>query len=164
MTEVFVLGLDVSMNSTGWAILGVKGDAVRLVDSGIIKAKTKQSHGKRLQNQRQHFVDIVERYKPTHVAREAGFSRHIKSTQVLFKAYGVTEEVFADFDLVEYAAATIKKIVTGSGRADKTEVESAIRYELNLPESFEFKSDDESDAMGVALTLIENKELKGVTK
>lgn len=160
MTEIFVLGLDVSMNSTGWAILGVKGDAVRLVDSGIIKAKTKESHGKRLRNQREHFVEIVEKFKPSFVAREAGFSRHIKSTQVLFKAYGVTEEVFADFDLVEYAAATIKKLVTGSGRADKTEVESAIRYELKLPETFKFASDDESDAIAIGLTIIEKNGLR----
>lgn len=154
MKEIFVLGLDVSMNSTGWAILGVKKNAVRLVDSGIIKAKTKQSHGKRLNNQRTQFKEIVEKHQPKYVARESGFTRHIKATQVLFKAYGVTEEFFADYDLVEYAASTIKKEVTGSGRADKTEVESAIRYELNIPDSYHFKSDDESDAIAIGYTIV----------
>jgi crossover junction endodeoxyribonuclease RuvC len=157
--EIFVLGLDVSMNSTGWAVLGVKGQAVRLVDSGIIKANTKQPHGKRLRNQRETFKKIIEKYRPNYVAREAGFSRHIKATQTLFKAYGVADEFFAEDDLVEYAAATIKKVVTGKGRATKEEVESAIRVLLNLPDSFEFKSDDESDAVAIALTLIRDKGL-----
>jgi crossover junction endodeoxyribonuclease RuvC len=157
--EIFVLGLDVSMNSTGWAVLGVKGQTVRLVDSGIIKANTKQPHGKRLRNQRETFKKIIEKYRPNYVAREAGFSRHIKATQTLFKAYGVADEFFAEDDLVEYAAATIKKVVTGKGRATKEEVESAIRVLLNLPDSFEFKSDDESDAVAIALTLIRDKGL-----
>ncbi|WP_033829068.1 crossover junction endodeoxyribonuclease RuvC [Bacillus andreraoultii] len=157
--EIFVLGLDVSMNSTGWAVLGVKGQAVRLVDSGIIKANQKQPHGKRLRKQRETFKAIIEKYRPKYVAREAGFSRHIKATQTLFKAYGVADEFFAEDDLVEYAAATIKKVVTGKGRATKEEVESAIRKLLNLPDSFEFQSDDESDAVAIAITLIRDKSL-----
>lgn len=162
MEEVFVLGLDVSMNSTGWAVLGIKGQDVRLIDSGIIKANTKQSHGKRLQNQRENFKEIVEKYKPKYVAREAGFSRHVKSTQTLFKAYGVTEEFFAEYDLVEYAAATIKKVVTGNGRASKPEVEKAVRSILNLPEDYVFQSDDESDAMAIGITIVEKHNIRGL--
>jgi crossover junction endodeoxyribonuclease RuvC len=153
---IYVLGLDVSMNSTGWAVLGVdKG--VHYVDSGIIKANTKLSHGRRLRGQRENFAAIVEKYPISYVAREAGFSRHRKSTQALFKAYGVAEEFFAENDLVEYAAATIKKVVTGNGRASKEEVEAAIRKILKLPESFKFKSDDESDALAITITLIKDK-------
>ncbi|WP_163530923.1 crossover junction endodeoxyribonuclease RuvC [Halobacillus ihumii] len=160
MTEIFVLGLDVSMNSTGWAVLGVKGEAVRLIDSGIVKANTKKAHGERLTKQRENFEQILNEYPIEYAAREAGFSQHKKATQVLFKAYGVAEEYFSKMGLVEYAASTIKKVVTGSGRASKTELQQAIEVELNLPDDFEFKSDDESDAMGVALTLIEKKKLR----
>lgn len=161
MKETFVLGLDVSMNSTGWAVLGVKGQDVRLVDSGIVKANVKKAHGERLSKQRNEFEKILNDYPIDYVAREAGFTRHIKATQVLFKAYGVTEEFFSKMGLVEYAASTIKKVVTGSGRSSKMEVESAIAYELNLSEDFVFASDDESDAMGIGLTLIEKKNLRG---
>nr|BDD45016.1 crossover junction endodeoxyribonuclease RuvC [Bacillaceae bacterium] len=155
---IHVLGLDVSMNSTGWAVLSVEKGTVRLVDSGIIKANTKHNHGQRLRKQRETFTEIVERYQPKYVAREAGFSRHIKSTQTLFKAYGVAEEFF-NGEADEYAASTIKKVVTGNGKATKEAVEKSIRKTLNLPIDFEFKSDDESDAIGVALTLIHNKKL-----
>jgi crossover junction endodeoxyribonuclease RuvC len=156
---IYVLGLDVSMNSTGWAVLSVDSEGVvHYVDSGIIKANTKHNHGQRLRKQREQFRKIMKEYPVSFVAREAGFSRHIKSTQTLFKAYGVAEEFFAENDLVEYAAATIKKVVTGNGKASKEEVEDAIRETLNL-ENYVFASDDESDAIGVALTLIEDKKL-----
>lgn len=140
------------MNSTGWAVLSVDKDGiVRYVDSGVIIANTELSHGQRLREQRNKFEEILLKYNPTHIAREAGFSRHIKSTQVLFKAYGVAEEFFAEKDLVEYSAATIKKYTTGKGKASKEEVEAAIRKALNMA-SFKFKTDDESDAVAVALT------------
>ena len=159
--ETKVLGLDISMNSSGWAVVGVKEGVVRLIDVGTIKANTKETHGQRLRKQRNAFEEIIEKYEPHFVAREKGFSRHIRSTQVLFKAYGVTEEFFSDYDLVEYAVATIKKNVTGNGHASKEEVEEAIRKRLKLSKDFVFKTDDESDAVGIALTMIKQKNIGG---
>jgi crossover junction endodeoxyribonuclease RuvC len=156
---IYVLGLDVSMNSTGWAVIGVEADRLNLVDSGVIKANDKLPYGKRLRNQRTKFQEIMEIYPIKYAAREAGFSKHTKATQVLFRAYGVTEEFFAELDLVEYAAGTIKKVVTGNGKATKEEVEEAIRRTLNLPESFSFKTNDESDAVGIAITHIKKLKL-----
>lgn len=156
---IYVLGLDVSMNSTGWAVLGVENGTVQYVNSGIIKANTKFSHGQRLRWQRKKFAAIMKRYPIAYVAKEAGFARHVKATQTLFKAYGVVEEFFAENELVDYAASTIKKVVTGKGRATKEEVESATRKLLKLPKSFKFQSDDESDAVAIAITLIRDKGL-----
>ncbi|MDC3413937.1 crossover junction endodeoxyribonuclease RuvC [Terrihalobacillus insolitus] len=160
---IYVIGLDVSMNSTGWAVIGVEADRLHLIDSGVIKANDKLPYGKRLRNQRTKFQEIIEKYPTKYVAREAGFQRHIKATQVLFRAYGVTEEFFADIDLVEYASGTIKKIVTGNGKATKEEVEKAIRETLNLPKTFKFTTNDESDAVGIAITHIKKLKIqKGV--
>lgn len=161
MSKTYVLGLDVSMNSTGWAVLSVSPNGtVRLVETGVIKANTKHSHGQRLRNQRENFAAIMKKYPIKYAAREAGFARYIKSTQVLFKAYGVAEEYFCELDLVEYAPRTIKKVVAGKGKSTKEEVEKAIREILQLRDDFEFKSDDESDAVAVAITLIKDKILK----
>lgn len=162
MNPVYVLGLDVSMNSTGWAVVKVEGDRLLLVASGIIKANTKENHGKRLRKQRNEFAKIMEAYPIKYAAREAGFTRHIKATQVLFKAYGMTEEFF-NGNVDEYAASTIKKVVTGKGKATKEEVEKSIRELMNLPTDFKFASDDESDAVGVAITLVKKQKLGGIT-
>lgn len=155
---VYILGLDVSMNSTGWGVLKKDKNAIHYVDSGVIKVNTKNPHGKRLREQREKFHEIVKIYPVKFVAMESGFARHIKSTQVLFKAYGVAEEYFSNKNLVEYPATTIKKVVTGSGKATKEQVEAVVRKELNL-QDYKFLSDDESDALAVALALIKEKQL-----
>lgn len=152
MQPVYILGLDVSMNKTGWAVIAIEGDSARLVDSGIIKAKTKENYGRRLRGQRTKFKEIMDKYPINFIAREAGFTRHVRATQVLFRAYGVAEEFFSDYDLVEYAASTIKKYIAKNGRASKEEVEDGVREILGLPIDFKFASDDESDAMAIAIT------------
>jgi crossover junction endodeoxyribonuclease RuvC len=152
MTELFILGLDVSMNKTGWAVVAFKDNEARLVDSGIIKVKTKDSYGARLRTQRNKFKDILETYPINTVAREAGFTRHTRATQVLFRAYGVAEEFFVEYDLVEYAASTIKRYIAKNGKATKEEVDAAVREILNLSADFKFASDDESDAIAIAIT------------
>ena len=152
MAKNITLGLDVSMNSTGWAVLTVENRIPILVASGVVKANTKASHGLRLSNQRNVFEEITDKYQPTDIAKEAGFARHMKATQVLYKAYGVTEEFFAEQGIADYPATTIKKTVTGNGNAEKSSVEYFVRERLALPDAFKFKTDDESDAMAVALT------------
>lgn len=148
------------MNLTGWAVLSVKDGIVKYVDSGIIKVNTKKPHSKRLTQQREEFERIVKEYPITYVARELEFARFINAMRVLFKAYGVFEEFFSNRDIVEYAVSSIKKVVTGNGKASKEEVEKAIRKELNIKKKS--KSDDESDAIAVALMLItKNKLIKG---
>jgi crossover junction endodeoxyribonuclease RuvC len=152
MTEVFILGLDVSMNKTGWAVVAFKDNEARLVDSGIIKVKTKDSYGARLRTQRKKFQEILETFPINFVAREAGFTRHVRATQVLFRAYGVAEEFFVDHDLVEYNVSTIKKYIAKNGKASKEEIEAAVREIMGLPIDFKFASDDESDAIAIAIT------------
>ncbi|MEV2911322.1 crossover junction endodeoxyribonuclease RuvC, partial [Paenibacillus larvae] len=53
--------------------------------------------------------------------------------------------------------STVKRLVTGSGRAEKEDVAEEVRKLLGLPSDYEFASDDESDACAVALAwLIQN--------
>lgn len=154
MKVVHILGLDVSMNACGWAVLQLKNDVPIYVGSGVLKGNTKLTHGQRLRNQRQLFNRLLLTYQPTYIARESGFSRHLLSTQVLYKAYGHCDEFFAEYLLVEYTATTIKKVVGGYGQASKKEVERAVRFFLHLPSTTVFESDDETDAIAVALTFL----------
>ena len=55
------------------------------------------------------------------------------------------------FPIVHYTPAQIKKLLTGSGRASKEQIQSAIRMELKLPKILE--PNDVADASAVALCL-----------
>lgn len=147
-----VLALDISLKSTGWAIVSYDGSSIRLIAYGEITTNAKQTHGQRLAVIRKGLAEVEGRYEITTIVKEAGFSRFPKETQALFKAHGVTEELFNLYGVKEYAPATIKKVVTGNGRAKKDEVELGVRNILLLPPTVQFNSDDASDAVAVALT------------
>lgn len=155
-----ILGLDMSMNASGWAVVEIKDGSMSILETGEIKPKTSKPHGDRLVMIRTELKRIYNKYQPTEVVKEAGFARFIKATQVLFKAYGVTEETFADEgigQIPEYTAGTIKKVVGGHGKAKKDEVEAGVRQILDLPDSFVFPSDNVSDAVAVAITHAKKK-------
>ena len=128
-----------------------------LVSCGDIKTNPRHTHGARLRVIRKALEELYSQYKFDIVVRERGFSRFPKETQALFKAHGVAEEYFCDFIVYDYAPSSVKKTVTGSGKASKQEVEEAVRKLFKLADDFKFVSDNASDAVAVGFTHIKLK-------
>ena len=81
--------------------------------------------------------------------REKGFSRFPHETQALFKVVGVADLAAwktCNTEFVEIAPTTVKKLLTGSGKASKEEVAESLRSYVG---SQMYKTDDESDALAV---------------
>lgn len=155
-----IFALDMSMNASGWAVVKIDNGSIKLLATGEIKPNPKKPHGERLVLIRERLNEVYKEYKPTDVVKEAGFARFIKATQVLYKAYGVTEELFAGLghgQIPEYSAGTIKKVVGGHGKAKKEEVEAGVRKFVELPKGYTFPSDNVSDAVAVAITHAKKK-------
>ncbi|MFB5568633.1 crossover junction endodeoxyribonuclease RuvC [Bacillus cereus] len=157
------LGLDLSMSSAGVAVIDLVDGALELRTAYRIKTNPKQRHGQRLNQIAQELRSTLKEYEPFDtIVREKGFSRFAATTQALFKVVGVSDLVLRDYHIVELSPTTIKKIMTGSGKAGKEEVELAVRDVLGLGEDYIFISDDESDACAVILAyLLENGILEG---
>lgn len=107
--------------------------------------------------------------KPDLFIREAAVGTFChKTTMILNKVVGVTDMFLWDYAMKEwkepYRPTSIKKIITGSGKASKEEVSDAVQLYLAKP--MEFEGDDESDAIAVAIAwlinhgLLERKEVK----
>jgi len=89
--------------------------------------------------------------------REKGFSRFPHETQALFKVVGVADlaawKAYGT-EFVEIAPTTVKKLLTGSGKANKDEVAAALDKYIGEQQ---FEADDESDAAAVGIAwLIRN--------
>lgn len=153
------LGLDLSLSSTGVAIVEIKNKKPKLIHALCIKTDPKKRHGLRLHTIASKFEEIIDEYGPfDECIKEQGFHRFIRSTQTLFKVHGVTDLIFRNKDPIEYSPTTIKTTLTGNKKASKEEVEQAVRRILKLPKAYKFESDDASDATAVVLThLIKNK-------
>ena len=62
-------------------------------------------------------------------------------------------------EIFEYPAALVKKSVTGSGAADKAQVQRMVRAILgrSLPANLEFQREDVSDALAIAICHLQHR-------
>lgn len=160
-----ILAMDLSLNLPAFAVVDIEDGSPRIVEVIHVdnKTQTKWTQAEKLKATATALRDILVRQHVTHckpfdaIVRERGFSRFAQTTQALFRVVGVSdlialEEGFTK-QVEEIPPTSVKSLIAGYGKASKEEVEEGVR-EL-LPEDqkdFVFATDDESDAVAVALT------------
>jgi crossover junction endodeoxyribonuclease RuvC len=156
--DALVLGLDLSMSSPGFAVISAVNGEPKLIHVSHIKTNSKHSHGQRLIAIERHLLNLVEQFGPfTAIAREKGFSQHAMTTQVIFRVVGVSDLALAREGytrITDLAPTTVKKAVTGNGKADKKEVAQAVEQYIG---KHKYATDDESDAVAVALAYLKQE-------
>ena len=146
-----LLGLDPGLRHTGWGIINSKDNKISWVASGNISPKISLSLSERLKEIHQGLDSIVKKYKPSVAAIEEVFvNMNGQSTLKLGMARGaaITACSINEMPIYEYAPTRVKQSVTGSGRSKKDQVASMVN--ILLP-GCEIKSEDESDALAVAI-------------
>ena len=146
-----LLGLDPGLRHTGWGIINSKDNKISWVASGNISPKISLSLSERLKEIHQGLDIIVKKYKPSVAAIEEVFvNMNGQSTLKLGMARGTAIAACSinEMPVYEYAPTRVKQSVTGSGRSKKDQVASMVN--ILLP-GCEIKSEDESDALAVAI-------------
>jgi Holliday junction resolvasome RuvABC endonuclease subunit len=152
----YIYGLDLSLSCTGISIFKENGTPVKTLS--IPTSSKDGEHGKRLKIIADVLLDLRKQYPVSLIVLESGFSRHALSTQILFKLRGLVDYLFYDVKEVAYAPSSIKKIIAGSGKADKSLVQERI---LKRFPNMIFENEDESDATGAIMCyFIENGTMK----
>ncbi|MCS1350361.1 crossover junction endodeoxyribonuclease RuvC [Mechercharimyces sp. CAU 1602] len=147
-------GLDLSISCPGFAVLEVKKNRKpTLLFYGHLKTNPKLPHGDRLAHIKSYVEAIRYDYGPfVKVIREKAFhNARVHATAGGYKVAGIVDYALRGVEIEELANSTVKKEVTGNGRASKDDVEVAVRGWF--PEE-EFKTDDESDAVAVVLACL----------
>ena len=146
-----LLGLDPGLRHTGWGIINSMDDKISWLASGNISPKISLSLSERLKEIHQGLNSIVKKYEPSVAAIEEVFvNMNGQSTLKLGMARGaaITACSINEIPVYEYAPTRVKQSVTGSGRSKKDQVASMVN--ILLP-GCEIKSEDESDALAVAI-------------
>jgi Holliday junction resolvasome RuvABC endonuclease subunit len=152
----YIWGMDLSLSCTGISIFEENGNPIKTLS--IPTSIKNGEHGRRLKIIADILLELRKQYPPNLIVLESGFSRHAVSTQVLFKLRGLVDYLFYDIKEVVYAPSSIKKIITGNGRSDKSLVQQCI---LKKFPNMIFENEDESDATGAILCwFIENNLIK----
>jgi crossover junction endodeoxyribonuclease RuvC len=156
-----VLGLDPSLQSTGFGIIENQGDDYRAVVYGIIKPERQAAFHFRLNEIRSELERIINRFKPEEVAIENPFyARNVRTAISLGQVRGAVLVALASRNcrLFEYSALEIKKAVTGYGQAEKDQVQRMVKILLNLDD--DRMPLDASDALAAAICHLNNRLLE----
>lgn len=145
-----VLGIDPGSAATGWAVLEPFGATVRLVASGVIRAKG-ESRAERLAVLSVELEAAVVQANACAAAVESSFSgRNPRSSLSLAECRGVVLATLGRHGLpvTSYTPAEVKSAVVGHGRAEKEQVVYMVERLLSLSRR---PPQDAADAMAVAL-------------
>lgn len=146
-----VLGLDPGSRYTGWGLVARDGSRLRVLGYGRV-ALGDRPLPERLSLLATRLGGILDEHRPDVAVLESLFRGvNSRSLIVLAQARGalLATLALADVEIREYSPAEVKAAVTGSGRADKQQVERMVRLILGLGDAE--LSVDASDALGVAI-------------
>lgn len=151
-----ILGVDPGLNVTGYAVIEAAPGGPRVCEAGVIRSvegRETTDMARRIHAVYTGIVEVMEQYRPQTVAVEQLYAhyQHPRTAILMAHARGTIFLAAAQRDLpvVSYNATRIKKIVTGSGRASKEQVQHVIQRELNLSKLPE--PSDVADALAAAL-------------
>lgn len=154
-----VLGIDPGLGTTGYAVMdGVTGSGAslgRLVEAGVLRprAEKRDDDDLRLAELHRGILEIIDEYTPQYLAVERihAHARHPRTAILMAHARGVIllAAQLRQVTVRGYAPTRIKKLLTGSGRAPKEQMQMAVRLQLGLDADPE--PHDMADACAVAL-------------
>ncbi|NJL09211.1 MAG: crossover junction endodeoxyribonuclease RuvC [Calothrix sp. SM1_7_51] len=156
-----ILGLD-----PGFALLGygaivcqshnskLQDTSVNMLDFGVIKTSADAQMEQRLCTLYDDLHTVVEQIQPDLVSIEKFFFYRMANTILVAQARGVVMLVLGQHKLpyVEFTPSQVKLSLTGYGKAEKCDVQSAVARELNLDKIP--RPDDAADALALALTAL----------
>jgi crossover junction endodeoxyribonuclease RuvC len=148
-----ILGIDPGLNLTGYGVLDAVGGKLKLCEAGVVRGRSRGSLSRRVAEIYEGVTDVIATLQPTAMAIEELYSHYKRPRTAILMGHarGVIclAGARAGIPVVHYPATQIKRILTGSGRAPKSQVQNAICRELGLatvPEPA-----DVADALAIAL-------------
>ncbi len=151
-----ILGLDPGLQVTGYAVLEATESGPKVCDAGVIRSAEKREPADMAQRIRTLYdglCEVLEEWKPTAMAIEQLYSHYEHPRTAILMAHARGAYFLAgaqrNIPVLSYAATKVKKLVTGSGRASKEQMQYAITRELGLAKPPE--PHDVADALAIAL-------------
>lgn len=145
-----VLGIDPGSVITGYGIIDSNGARSVYVTHGHIRVKG-DTFPDRLGHIHTALSEVVDQWHPEQVAIEQVFiSNNPMSALKLGQARGAAlcAVVTRGLPVSEYAARSIKQVVTGSGRSDKQQVQIMVKSLLGLNRPVQV---DAGDGLAIAI-------------
>lgn len=155
---MLILGIDPGTATTGFGLLQTKSvpDKYELLDWGWIKTDKEELRENRLVYIHKEMVFLLKKHKPDVLAIERlFFATNAKTAMAVSESLGVIRLAAAKhrIPVYDYAPMSVKLVVGGSGKADKTVMKQTVRKLLSFraPNHKKTYFDDVCDALAVAI-------------
>ncbi len=148
-----VIGIDPGTAITGWGVVERTDGILNPVAFGCIRTTPKQSRTERLKQIYESLIVVIEELEPDRMAIEKiFFNINVKTALSVGQARGVCllAAAVTGVPAYEYNTSEVKNVITGYGRATKSEVANRVKELLRLNEIP--GPDDVTDALAIAAT------------
>ena len=156
-----IIGIDPGLAICGYCILDVDSDdEYSIITSGSIQTDKKCSRPERLLEIHNDLKEIINTHKPDIAAVEQIFYfKNAKSIIPVCESRGVITMTLQmhNIQVCEYTPLVVKQVITGYGRADKSDVKQMVETIMrsdNIP-----NLDDAVDAIAIAICHARHKEI-----
>ena len=153
-----VCGIDPGLRQTGYGVLRVDADddSITVMDAGLIRTTPNESLAIRLAELAAGIDEVLDENDVQVVAMEQVYSHYQRPRTAIIMAHArgalLLEAARRDCRIVHLPATTVKRHLTGSGRASKEQVQRAIAEVLGL-ESLPEPA-DVADALAMAFCAV----------
>jgi crossover junction endodeoxyribonuclease RuvC len=156
-----VLGIDPGLRLTGYGCIEVaRAGSHTLIEAGVFRLRRTETEtgdaasvSARLIELDSDLRELLSRVKPHAVAVEGLFAHpvHPNTAAIMAHARGIVLLAIAQhkLTLLELKPAVVKKVLTGSGRAEKHQMQRAVQDYFRLPELP--TPPDVADALAIAI-------------
>jgi crossover junction endodeoxyribonuclease RuvC len=148
-----ILGIDPGLNITGYAVIERKIGKLVLVEAGMIRGHARGDLAARLLEIHDGVREVIASFSPAVLAIEELYSHYDRPRTAILMGHarGVIclAATQAGIPVRSYPSTQVKRMLTGNGRAPKTQMQQAICHEFGLAAPPE--PPDVADAMAIAL-------------
>ncbi|MDR2077695.1 MAG: crossover junction endodeoxyribonuclease RuvC [Rickettsiales bacterium] len=156
---MIVIGVDPGLVRTGYGVVKFEKGNLHYIASGTIVTDSRMPIGDRLKSIFSILNDVLATYRPDYFSIEETFvNKNPVSSLKLGQARGVAIVCAGlnNIEVFEYKPNTIKKTISGVGKAKKFQIITMVKY--ILPQA-PVETEDEADALAIAICHINNSKI-----
>lgn len=150
-----ILGIDPGSRVAGYGVIDLQGTRMQYCASGCIRAQG-DTYFQRVEEIHSGLKEVVSHYQPQIAVIEKVFiAKNPDSALKLGQVRGLALSILFEHkvSIHEYAARAVKKSITGSGAADKQQVQYMVQRLLSLTKK---PPEDAADALALVICHIYN--------
>jgi len=153
-----ICGIDPGLRLTGYGVLRVDedNDSIQVLDAGVVRCSPEGPLALRLAELATSINEVFDEHGIDLVAVEQIYSHYQRPRTAVLMAHArgviLAEAAQHNIEVAHLPATTVKKHVTGNGRATKEQIQRAVTQVLsldNIPQP-----PDVADALAIALCAI----------